>query len=86
MANLDSKLRFILDCAFNYEPAGKSFFYDIDGARKEYNYSEFWWRSCVLKDNMMHGEQGYLTVWWDGENLEHYHSYRNPTNGLAGRS
>ncbi len=33
------------------------------------------WRSCVLKPDMTHGEQGYIWIFQDGE---HVHSYRTP--------
>ena len=79
---MNDKLRFILDSVFHYVPAGRSYFYDIGGVREEYDYNEFWWRSCVTTENISQGEQGYLTVWWVGENLESYHSYRHPTNRL----
>jgi hypothetical protein len=34
-----------------------------------------YWRDCVLRSDMTHGEQGYLWVFSDGET---FHSYRTP--------
>jgi hypothetical protein len=37
--------------------------------------SAIYWRDCVLRDDMVHGEQGYTWVFEDGET---FHSYRTP--------
>ena len=34
-----------------------------------------YWRVCILRADMNHGEQGYMWVFSDGE---HTHSYRTP--------
>ncbi len=38
-----------------------------------------WWRSCVLRDDMQHGEQGYMVIY---ENGNHLHTYHYPPNFL----
>ena len=41
--------------------------------------SVIYWRDCALKEDMQHGEQGYLWVFEDGET---FHSYRTPEQCL----
>lgn len=41
--------------------------------------SEVWWRPCVLRGDMVQGDQGYLIVFSDGE---HHHTYMHPLQFL----
>lgn len=39
-----------------------------------------YWRECVLRPDMQHGEQGYIIVWPDGTRL---HTYQYPPNWVG---
>lgn len=39
--------------------------------------SVIYWRDCVLQDDMVNGDQGYIVFYQDGE---YQHTYRNPEN------
>jgi len=51
----------------------RSVFHHIPGDETK---DEIYWRSCVLKDGMSQGEQGYM-IYWPKTN-DHLHTYRNP--------
>lgn len=70
-----SEIEFMLRTAFHHVPAGSR----TSGAFAGEAYDEFWWRGCVLTEDMRQGEQGYLMVWFDGENFVTNHTYRHPT-------
>lgn len=38
-----------------------------------------YYRDCVLRDDMNHGEQGWIVVFPDGN---HIHTYKNPENNF----
>ena len=44
------------------------------------NGEVIYWRDCVLKDGMINGEQGYMWIFSNGENL---HSYRTPEQAFG---
>lgn len=43
------------------------------------DHNVVYWRSCVLREDMKHGEQGYMVVYHDGS---HVHTYHYPPNWI----